>query len=108
MNAADLRTKTADELNEALLSARKEQLNLRFQKSTGQLENVAEMVRVRKNIAQIKTVMTEKRKGIEVVAAPAKAKKETAKKETKKADAKKPAAKKTAEKKAPAKKDKKA
>lgn len=107
MKAADLRTKTVDDLKQELLELRKEQLNLRFQRSTGQLENTAEMARVRKQIARLKTVKVEKENGIEISTAP-KAKKPAAKKETKKAEAKKPAAKKAPAKKAPAKKDKKA
>ena len=57
MNAADLRTKSVDELNESLVGLRKEQLNLRFQQANGQLENTMRMRHVRRDIARIKTVL---------------------------------------------------
>ena len=56
MNAADLRTKSADELKEALMALRKEQFNLRFQKASGQLENTARVRQVRRDIARVKTL----------------------------------------------------
>ncbi len=57
MSAADLRTKTPDELKEELLKLRKEAFNLRFQKASGQLENTARVRDVRRAIARIKTVL---------------------------------------------------
>ncbi|HXK55146.1 MAG: 50S ribosomal protein L29 [Gammaproteobacteria bacterium] len=63
MNAAELRNKSAEELDAALSDLRKEQFNLRMQKGTGQLSRPSEMNRVRKAIARIKTVMNEKRAG---------------------------------------------
>ncbi len=57
MKAADLRTKTPDELKDALMGLRKEQFNLRFQKASGQLENTARARQVRRDIARIKTVL---------------------------------------------------
>ncbi len=57
MNASDLRTKTADELKDALMDLRKEQFNLRFQKASGQLENTARARQVRRDIARVKTVL---------------------------------------------------
>lgn len=83
MKAADVRTKSVDELKDELLKLRKEQLNLRFQRSTGQLENTAAMRLVRKSIARLKTVLSEKKKGIEVAAPKKDAAKKTAKKTTK-------------------------
>ena len=62
MKTADLRHKTPDELKEELLSLRKESFNLRFQRATGQLENTARVGQVRRDIARIKTVLSEKRK----------------------------------------------
>ena len=53
MDASDLRTKSADELNESLLGLRKEQLNLRFQQANGQLENTGRVRQVRRDIARI-------------------------------------------------------
>ena len=55
----DLRTKSAAELNEELVAAKKELFNLRFQNATNQLENTSRIKEVRKNIARIQTVMTE-------------------------------------------------
>lgn len=57
MKAADLRAKTPDELKDQLLSLRKEQFNLRFQKASGQLENTARVRQVRREIASIKTIL---------------------------------------------------
>lgn len=57
MKAADLRTKTPDELKDTLMDLRKEQFNLRFQKASGQLENTARARQVRRDIARIKTVL---------------------------------------------------
>ncbi len=57
MKAADLRTKTPDELKDALMDLRKEQFNLRFQKASGQLENPARARQVRRDIARLKTVL---------------------------------------------------
>lgn len=62
MSAADLRTKTDDELSEQLLSLRKESFNLRFQAASGQLENTARVRQVRREIAVIKTIIGERSK----------------------------------------------
>lgn len=62
MKATDLRHKSDDELKAELLGLRKEAFNLRFQKATGQLENTARVNQVRRDIARIKTILTEKRK----------------------------------------------
>ena len=58
----DLQKKTAGELNEELVAAKKELFNLRFQNATNQLDNTARIKEVRKNIARIQTVITEKAK----------------------------------------------
>jgi len=55
--AADLKTKSADELKQLLTDLKKEQFNLRFQRASGQLENTARVGVVRRDIARIKTVM---------------------------------------------------
>ena len=55
----DLKAKSAAELNEELVAAKKELLNLRFQNATNQLENTSRIKEVRKNIARIQTVITE-------------------------------------------------
>ena len=51
-----------DELAEQLTELKKEALNLRFQTSSGQLESTARVRAVRRDIARIKTILTEKRK----------------------------------------------
>ena len=56
----DLRTKSAAELNEELVAAKKELFNLRFQKATNQLDNTSRIKEVRRNIARIQSVITEK------------------------------------------------
>ena len=57
-----LKAKTAAELNEELVAAKKELFNLRFQNATNQLDNTSRIKEVRKNIARIQTVITEKSK----------------------------------------------
>ena len=56
----DLNTKSVDELAQALVVAKKELFNLRFQNANNQLENTSRIKEVRKNIARIQTVITEK------------------------------------------------
>ena len=56
----DLKTKSAAELQEELVAAKKELFNLRFQNATNQLDNTSRIKEVRKNIARIQTVMTQK------------------------------------------------
>ena len=55
----ELKGKSVEELNEELVAAKKELLNLRFQNATNQLENTSRIKEVRKNIARIQTVITE-------------------------------------------------
>ena len=55
----DLKAKSAAELNEELVAAKKELFNLRFQNATNQLDNTSRIKEVRKNIARIPTVITE-------------------------------------------------
>ncbi len=59
MKAADLRNKSVDELNEELVELRREQFNLRMQQATGEHPHNHEHGRVRRNIARVKTVLTE-------------------------------------------------
>ena len=64
MSAAEkLKTLTVDQLDEELLKLKKEQFNLRFQKASGQLENVARVRQVRRDVARIKTVARQKSLG---------------------------------------------
>ena len=55
----DLKAKSAAELNEELVAAKKELFNLRFQNATNQLDNTSRIKEIRKNIARIQTVITE-------------------------------------------------
>ncbi len=57
----DLKDKSSEELKAELVSAKKELFNLRFQNATNQLNNTARIKEVRKNIARIQTVMTQKK-----------------------------------------------
>ena len=57
MDIEDIRGKTPDQLVDELAKLKKEQFNLRFQRATGQLENVARVRDVRRTIAKIMTVM---------------------------------------------------
>lgn len=58
----DLRSLTVDELESKLLELKKEQFNLRVQQSTGQLQNTANVRKVRREIAKINTLLTERKK----------------------------------------------
>ncbi|MBV1799276.1 50S ribosomal protein L29 [Siccirubricoccus sp. G192] len=58
----DIRVKTPDELQAQLLDLRKEQFNLRFQRATGQLEATGRIKVVRRDIARIKTIMSERQR----------------------------------------------
>ena len=61
MKPDDLRSMTIDQLDDEVLKLKKEQFNLRFQRATGQLENTSRVRQVRRDIARIKTVATQKR-----------------------------------------------
>ena len=58
----DLQSKTAKELQQQLVDAKKELFNLRFQNATNQLDNTARIKNVRRNIARIQTVISQKSK----------------------------------------------
>ncbi|MDJ0958474.1 MAG: 50S ribosomal protein L29 [Arenicellales bacterium] len=60
MKPADMRKKTDTELNEELIELRREQFNLRMQRGTGQLGNPARFKEIRREIARIKTILSEK------------------------------------------------
>ena len=55
----DLNTKSAAELNDELVAAKKELFNLRFQNATNQLDNTNRIKEVRKNIARIQTLIAQ-------------------------------------------------
>ena len=63
MKAGEMRTLTLDQLDDELVKLKKEQFNLRFQQASGQLENVARVRQVRRDIARIKTVARQKNLG---------------------------------------------
>ena len=56
----DLKNKTAADLAQELTAAKKELFNLRFQNATNQLDNTSRIKEVRRNIARIQSVITEK------------------------------------------------
>ena len=58
--SSDLRAMTPDHLQDELLSLKKEQFNLRFQRATGQLENTGRVREVRRDIARVKTLSRQK------------------------------------------------
>ena len=60
MKTEEIRKKTVDQLNTELENLYKESFNLRFQKSSGQLDNTSRVSKVKKLIARIKTIKNEK------------------------------------------------
>ena len=60
MKVNEMKGKTVVELNDELNKLLQEQFNLRMQKGTGQMTNVNELRRVRRDIARVKTIMTQK------------------------------------------------
>nr|WP_202130976.1 50S ribosomal protein L29 [Methylobacterium sp. 2A] len=57
---SDLKALSPDQLNDELINLKKEQFNLRFQGATGQLENVARVREVRRDIARVRTLQRSK------------------------------------------------
>lgn len=60
MIAKELRSKSATELQDELIALLKEQFSLRMQIATQQLSNTSQLVRVRRDIARVRTIMREK------------------------------------------------
>ena len=60
---SDIKAMTPDQLQDELLSLKKEQFNLRFQRATGQLENTSRVREVRKDIARVRTLQRQKLAG---------------------------------------------
>jgi large subunit ribosomal protein L29 len=60
MKATELREKSVEELNAELINLLREQFNLRMQQSTGQLEKTDQLRTVRRSIARVKTILTQK------------------------------------------------
>jgi len=65
MKAADVRAMTLDQIDDEVLKLKKEQFNLRFQRATGQLENTSRVRVIRRDVARLKTIATQKRSGQE-------------------------------------------
>ena len=63
MKAADARALTLDQIDDEVLKLKKEQFNLRFQRATGQLENTSRVRIIRRDIARLKTIGSQKRAG---------------------------------------------
>ncbi len=63
MKANELRTKTAEGLREDLQGLFREQFNLRMQRGSGQLAQVHQLKKVRRNIARVKTILNELNNG---------------------------------------------
>ena len=61
--AEKFKTLSVDQLDEELVKLKKEQFNLRFQRASGQLENTSRVREVRRDIARVKTVQSQKRNG---------------------------------------------
>jgi large subunit ribosomal protein L29 len=61
IETSELRAQTPQQLGERLVELKKEQFNLRFQRATGQLESTTRVREVRRDIARVMTVLTEKR-----------------------------------------------
>jgi len=60
MKAVELKTKSAADLHQELLSLSKAQFGMRMQVATQQMTNTSELRKVRRDIARVKTVLTEK------------------------------------------------
>ena len=78
VTAEDLKGKSPDELNTMLKDLRKQQMNMRFQRAGGTLENTSEMRKVRRTIARVKTFLNQQGSDVAEKAAP-KAKKSASK-----------------------------
>lgn len=61
MKPVDIRAKSEDELRDQLRELKKEAFNLRFQRASGQLENTARVRDVRRYIARVQTILSERR-----------------------------------------------
>lgn len=62
MKAEDIRQKTDDELGEQLRDLKRESLNLRFQKASGQLEATSRVRAVRRDIARVRTIINQRQR----------------------------------------------
>ena len=62
MKISELKGKTVDQLNDLLVNLKKEAFNLRFQKTTGELENTSQVRKVRRDVARVLTIMSQIKK----------------------------------------------
>jgi len=60
MKMSEIKDMTVDQLDDELLKLKKEQLNLRFQQASGQLENTARVRVVRRDVARVMSILNEK------------------------------------------------
>ena len=60
MKANEVRDMSVDQLRDKLANLKKEQFNLRFQRASGQLENTARIREVRRDVARIQTILSQK------------------------------------------------
>jgi len=60
MKVSEMKEKNVDELNEELLTLKREQFTLRMQKGSGQLEQNHRLKEVRRDVARVKTIITQK------------------------------------------------
>jgi len=60
MKAQEIREKSNNELEKEVISLKEELFTMRFQQATGQLENSAKLKSIKKDIARIKTILTER------------------------------------------------
>ncbi len=60
MKVSEMKEKSVDELNEELLNLKREQFTLRMQKGSGQLEKNHRLKEVRRDVARVKTIITQK------------------------------------------------
>jgi len=70
MKIGDVRAMSPDEVEDKILELKKEQFNLRFQRATGQLESTSRVRAVRRDIAKLLTIATERRAGKTIAARP--------------------------------------
>ncbi len=61
MQSTELRNMSVDQLKDQLSTMKKEAMNLRFQQATGELQNTNRRRQVRRDIARVQTVLSEKR-----------------------------------------------
>ena len=93
MKIGDVRAMSPDEVEDKILELKKEQFNLRFQRATGQLESTSRVRAVRRDIAKLLTIATERRAGKTIAAKPSVQKPAKGKKPAADKAAAKPAAK---------------